>query len=382
MIIYLFWFLLSVLIFWGTLKSEKKTQLQVVALFLLALGTFVGLGDMLGGYDRYIYGELFDDMADVTQSGGNPWRSYSFSFYGSEFGYGSLCALISFITGNRYIFIFIVTLIIYLLLIQSLSRYVDNAPFAVVMFMGLWMFFSFTYLRQILGATIVWLSIKYIINRDIKRFLLIWFIAFSFHNSAIIFLPVYFIPIRKYTPTQVIITMAIAFLFGLSSIPQALFSAYGEINESRVQAGLYERDTGFRWAYLFESVFFIYVIISNYRHISNGKREIVMLNLSLLFCAVLLFFVRSENGGRLGWYYMIGVFCTMSNLCVKRKRILPQGIIMIILSFVLFFRVLDAWSFNLTPYKTFLTPGHTAAEWIYDRYEYDSNYDKDKFYRK
>ena len=149
MIIYLFWFLLSVLIFWGTLKSEKKTQLQVVALFLLALGTFVGLGDMLGGYDRYIYGELFDNMADVTQSGGNPWRSYSFSFYGSEFGYGSLCALISFITGNRYIFIFIVTLIIYLLLIQSLSRYVDNAPFAVVMFMGLWMFFSFTYLRQI-----------------------------------------------------------------------------------------------------------------------------------------------------------------------------------------------------------------------------------------
>jgi len=176
--------------------------------------------------------------------------------------------------------------------------------------------------------------------------------------------------------------MIIALLVGLTSLPQTLFSTYGEINESRIHVQSYDSEVGFRWAYLFESVFFVCVILTNYRQISYEKKDLVMLNLSLLFCAVLLFFVRSENGGRLGWYYMIGVFCTMSNLCVKRKRVLPQGIIMIILSFVLYFRVLNAWSFNLTPYKTFLTPGHTAAEWIYDRYEYDYNYDKDKFYRK
>ena len=190
MFIYLIWFFLSVLICYATLKSKKKRQVQIVAFFLLALGTFVGLGDMLGGYDRYIYGDLYDSMADVTHMGGNPWKSYSFGVYGSEFGYGTLCALLSYITGNRYVFIFILTMIIYVLLLRSLIQYVDNTPFAVVVFMGLWFFFTFTYLRQVIGCTVVWLSIKYIINRDWKRFLLVMFIAYSFHNSAIVFLPI------------------------------------------------------------------------------------------------------------------------------------------------------------------------------------------------
>ena len=71
----------------------------------------------------------------------------------------------------------------------------------------------------------------------------------------------------------------------------------------------------------------------------------------------------------------------MSNICISRRKLLPHGTLMLVVSFFLFFRILDAWSFNLTPYKTFLTPGHTAAEFIYEEYEYDTNYDYDKFYR-
>lgn len=142
MILYLLWFFVSVLIFYGILNSKRKDQLTVVAVFLISLGVFIGLSDMMGGSDRYIYGELFDRMADVTRVGGSPWQSNSFAFYGSEFGYGTLCAILSYITGNRYIFIFILTMIIYILLIISLREYVDNAPFAVIMFMGLWLFLT------------------------------------------------------------------------------------------------------------------------------------------------------------------------------------------------------------------------------------------------
>ena len=78
MLLYLGWFLASVLILYGTLGQSKEDQKAMVTYFLIALGIFVGLGDMLGGYDRYIYGELFDRMADVTHAGGNPWLSYSF----------------------------------------------------------------------------------------------------------------------------------------------------------------------------------------------------------------------------------------------------------------------------------------------------------------
>ena len=272
-------------------------------------------------------------------------------------------------------------MLIYVLLIQSLRRYVDNAPFAVVMFMGLWFFFTFTYLRQVMGAAIVWLSVEYIIKRDLKRFLLIWFIAFSFHNSAIVFLPLYFLPFRKFTPKQVIVLMAVALVIGLSPIPQAIFSAYGDLDADRMSHN-YEADAGFRWAYLIEAGFFLFVILSNYRKISeDDDTGVMMLNIALIFCAILLVFVRSENGGRLSWFFMIGVFCTMSNVCINGNRLFSHGTMMLVVAFFLFYRVLDAWSFNMCPYKTFLTPGHTAAEWIYQQYEYDNNYDVDKFYR-
>lgn len=381
MLIYLAWFFISVILFYSTLKSSKKIQIQMVTMFLLALAVFVGLGDMLGGYDRYIYGELYDSMADVTHGGGNPWTSSSFAFYGGEFGYGTFCALLTYITGNRYIFIFITTMIIYILLIKSLKQYVDNAPFAVVMFMGLWFFFTFTYLRQVIGCTIVWLSIKYIIERDWKRFLLVWFIGYSFHNSAIVFLPMYFLPVRKFSKKQILTVMAVALIVGLTPLPQALFAAYGEVDEGRINAAEYAMNAGFRWAYLIEAAFFLYVILKTYQNISNKAKDVMMLNIALIFCAILLVFVRSENGGRLGWFFMIGVFCTLSNICIKGKRILSHGTVILVVSFFLFYRILDGWAFNLTPYKTFFTPGHTAAEWIYDKYEYDAHYDIDKFHR-
>ena len=381
MIIYLAWFFLSVVVLYATLNSSREKQMAAVTFFLLALGVFVGLGDMLGGYDRYIYGELYDAMADNTKLGRNPWLSYSFAFYGSEFGYGTFCALLTYITSNRYIFIFIATMVIYVLLIQALRKYVDNAPFAVVMFMGLWFFFTFTYLRQVMGAAIVWLSVEYIIKRDLKRFLLIWFIAFSFHNSAIVFLPLYFLPFRKFTPKQVIVLMAVALVIGLSPIPQAIFSAYGEVDADRITSN-YDADAGFRWAYLIEAGFFLFVILSNYSKISEkDDRELMMLNIALIFCAILLVFVRSENGGRLGWIFMIGVFCTMSNICVSDRKVLAHGSLMIAVSFLLFFRILSGWDNLVSPYKSFLTDGVRTPDYIHDRYEYDNNYDVDKFYR-
>ena len=381
MIIYLAWFFASVILCMLTLRSGRRTQVVAMSLFMIALGAFVGLGDMLGGYDRYIYGEVFDLIADSNRMGDNPWTTDAFEFYGTEFGYGTFCALLTYVTSNRYIFIFIATMVIYILLIQSLRQYVDNAPFAVVMFMGLWFFFTFTYLRQVMACSICWLSVRYILDRKLVPFLIVWFIGYSFHNSAIMFLPAYFIPIRRFPIKWVIWVMVGALLVGLTPFPQVLFDTYGDVNEQRINVEDYARDAGFRWAYLIEAVFFLFVILTNYKQIALQKKNIVMLNMALIFCAILLVFVRSENGGRIGWFYMIGVMCTMANLCIKKNKLLTNGAYMMVVAFFLFYRVLDAWAFNMTPYKTFLTPGHTAEEWIYEKYEYDPSYDIDKFYR-
>lgn len=361
-------------------KSKNPKNVKFLAITMTFLGLFVGISDMLGGYDRYIYAELFDAMADVTRAGGNPWKSDSFQFYGGEFGWGTLCALISYITNNRYIFIFIVTIIIYILLFFSFKDYTSNYSFAVLLFLGLWFFFTFTYLRQVLSAATAWIAIRYISRRDLKHFLLVWFIAYSFHNSAVIFLPMYFLPIKKYSETTIMYIMGASLLIGLTPIPTALFQIYGTIDEQRVNVDSLAVEGSFRIAYFVEAAFFIYIILSQYKRIPKKPKTIVLLNMALVFCAILLIFIRSENGGRLGWLFMIGCISTLTLIChLKFNSQLKFA--MLLITFFLYFRIVTGWTTLLSPYKTFFTNGVRPRDGMHYLFEYDNNYDKDKFYR-
>lgn len=378
--IYLLIFAIPVLFFY--VQAKKQNQVVFLACYLVFLALFVGMSDMFGGYDRYIYGEAFDAIADTTSAHGRYWANGDFGYFPSEKGYTVLNILISYFTANRYIFILIITFIIYSLLFVSLKKYASNYPFALILFMGLWFYFTFTYLRQVLGATIVWLSIDFIVRRKFWKFLLVILIAMSIHKSAIIFFPVYFIPIKKFPPRQVILVMAGVLLVGMSSIPNSLFAAYGDMSSVEMQRD-YSASGGFRIEYALEAFFFLYLILSRYRLIKDDKQSIVMLNFTLLFCATLLFFIRSDNGGRLSWYYMIGVIVTISQLVTTGVNKKELSILLIVMCLFLNVRVYNSWQIflNLYPYKTFLSNGFRKGDYSYINYEYDETYTINKLYR-
>ena len=336
---------------------------------------------MFGGYDRYIYAEVFDSIADVTDSRGSYLLNQCFDFFPSEKGYTLLNIIISFFTENRYIFIFVLTAAIYTCLFVSIKRYAVNYPFALILFLGLWFFFTFTYLRQVLGATIVWLSIPYIIKRKFWKSLAICLVAMSIHKSAIIFLPVYFIANKEFSVKQIKRAMLILLIIGMSPLPNALFTAYGDVSQVEMQAD-YSSAGGLRIAYLLEVGFFFWIILKNYHTPISNPTQRVLINIALLFCATLLFFIRSENGGRLSWYYMIGIICTLTTIATKkinRKNLAP---LLIVVCFFLMLRIYDSWQPTLYPYKTFLTDGHRQGDPVWEKYEYDAHYDGNKFYRK
>jgi len=363
--------------------STKSTVFLVCWLATLAL--FVGFSDMLGGYDRYIYGELFDEVADVRRAGGEIQSAYIFELYSSEFGFSWLNVAISYITANRYIFILILTIVIYSLLFISFKKYVDNYPFALVLFMGLIFFFTFTYLRQLVGVGVGWLSIEYVYKRKLWKFLAIVLLATLIHNSAIILLPIYFLPIKQYSKKLVIVLMVFCFIVGITGIPSAVFDIYGSVSEMEGRGQNYaQNEVGFKIEYILEAFFFLYFILRNYEKVPKTPTKIVLLNMALLFCAVLLIFSRSLNGGRLGWYYLIGLISTLSLVVPNGKRIGGQFLVLSIFSCFLFLRILlFAWGplGTLYPYKSFFTNGVRKGDWVHDKWEYDQDYDRDKFYR-
>ena len=142
--LYLTIFFFIVLLYVVTINNPQSKRVLIGVMAFLAI--FVGISDMLGGYDRYIYGEVFDEVTDVMQGGRNLFSTSLFRLYGNEFGYCLLNICVGLFTSNRYIFILVVTLIIYVCIYFSFKRYVSNYAFAIVLFLGLWFFFSFTYL--------------------------------------------------------------------------------------------------------------------------------------------------------------------------------------------------------------------------------------------
>ena len=97
---------------------------------------------------------------------------------------------------------------------------------------------------------------------------------------------------------------------------------------------------------------------------------------------MLLVFIRSDNGGRFAWHFMIGMIATITHIAtnpIYKNQAITSGLI--ILFCVLFLRILTLWGGLLCPYKSFFTNGHREGDYIYNVYEYDQRYDRDKFYK-
>ena len=376
--VYIIIFIFFLLLYICRQRNLSKTSFIII--FML-LSLFVGISDMLGGYDRYIYGELFDSTADLIRyENGDIKTSPLYNLYFNEIGYVISNVTISHITANRYIFILILTLITYFLISRSIIRYCCNYQLATVLFLGLIFFFTFTYLRQMLSFSIGWMAIRYIYDRKLWKFLLFVFIAFLFHNSAIILLPLYFIPIRKYNVTIIIIIGIISLSVGLSNIIGASYDAYGDLMNDR-RGGYSFDQSGFRIEYLFEATIFLILLLPFHKYIPNTRKYIVLYNVGIYFSIILLVFVKSINGGRMAWFAAIGLISTLTYLCQRLNKMPNYRITVLTICLFLYLRILFAWGILLSPYKTFFTNGHRDSDFIYEIFEYDHNYDIDKFYR-
>ncbi len=373
----------SILIFVFFQKSLTIKQKRIfLAFWIVYISLICGLKDMLGGYDCYIYSEVFDACSDDIDKGVSIIDNAAIIMNPTELGFGLFNIIIGYITANRYIFLLLSTFITFYLFYLSFSHYTKYPFLAFFIFFCIFYFFTFTYTRQVMAVGITWLSIPYAIKRKPIPFFLIVLLAVSFHNSAALFALLYFIANKRFSKKEILIFLSLSLLLGLTPIGNLLFSILGgAMNESKAQSSLSHADTA-NYMYLLEALFFFILIYIKYEDIPKKKLTTCMLNISLLFIFVLTFFIKFSDGGRMSWYFLIGIATTMAHIGMKGANSTYIKIIIIITVSLLYFRLLlGGWSGILTPYKSFLSDGPSSDLQTWSKYEYDHNYNRDKFYR-
>ncbi|WP_455253138.1 EpsG family protein [Prevotella melaninogenica] len=375
---YIILFAVTTLLAWVYTGNTKVSKF-LFFFFCLCLGLFVGLADMLGGYDRYIYSEVFQSMQENVMKG-NLLSEEFITYFGKEPIFGLINNVIAYFTPNRYIFILAYTLLLYMVYAFNFYRYTKNPFFALLVFEGLMFFFTFTYLRQVLAAGVIWLAIPFVSQRKFKKYLLFVVLATLIHNSAAYMILLYFIPRRKFEKKYIVIFMLTLLIIGISGVTKFVFSVSGDVvSNARVAGYADTAEIGFRIEYVIEAMLFLSILLLNYKRIDEDALSLTLANVYLMFCGVLLFFCKSSDGGRIAWYCLIGVIVILERLCRPKSAVALKGFITV-MCFVLFYRILSAWGILLYPYKTFLTPGIRQGDFIEELYEYDHAYDNDKLY--
>ncbi len=381
MIVYLIPFVFILMLVFNTRNLTSKQSTYLFAIFIIIIGAICGFRDMLGGYDSYIYAEVFDLTSDEIDRGISPVLTFAFEANEKEQGFALFNVLIAYVTGNRYIFLLFINIFIFISIFIHIRRLSNNPLLSVFILFCMFYFFSFTYLRQVMAACIAWYAIPYAVKRKPIQFFLIVILAVSFHNSAALFGLVYFIANQRFSRSQILLLMALSIVIGLTPVGAYLFKILGgSMNEMKAESVI-EHANSARIEYILEAGFFFVLIFFKYESIAKDKLSTCMLNIALLFMFVLTFFVKFTDGGRMSWFFLIGIAVVIAQVAENLQESPMFKFTTVLVVSMLYFRVLMSWGPLLMPYKSFLSDGVRPDDTTWAKYEYDHSYDIDKFYR-
>ncbi|WP_342042524.1 EpsG family protein [Bacillus sp. OTU2372] len=151
----------------------------------------------------------------------------SFEFKG-DFGFELLQVLLYKISDNPQLLVFTTALITNVLVVLVLYKYSRMIEISLFVFIASGMHtVTMNGIRQSLAAAIVFAATKYLHNGKWFKFILVVLLASTIHQTALIFIPIYFIVRREAwtKSTFIILMIGVGITFGFNEFSKLLFNA-------------------------------------------------------------------------------------------------------------------------------------------------------------
>ena len=132
------------------------------------------------------------------------------------------------ISDDPQLLIFTTALITNVLIVITLYKYSRMIELSLFVFIASGIYtVSMNGIRQSMAAAIIFAATKYILDGNFKKFLLVILLAATIHQTALIFIPIYFIVRRKAwtKDTYILLGLGVLLAAGFSEFSESLFSA-------------------------------------------------------------------------------------------------------------------------------------------------------------
>lgn len=323
-------------------KPSKKKKVYFCAIISLQWILISGLrapkiGADTAGYmrtfervDGFSWQYIFKLVKDTYIYGVTPSSPAENSLY-KDPGYLIFQKIVHIFTDNTQIYLLIVAAIIFSSLAYFIYKNSEEPVFSYILFSTLfYSFYAITGIRQALAtALIVFIGFEFIKERKIWKFVLIAVIAYTLHKSAIVFVPFYFLAVKKITWKYLgILSGLILFFFSLGS--RFILSVGALLGYDR--ESVYHANTT---TYTMIMALVGIAVIVFFRRVQRRSQfKGMMLNGTLLAVALTFFTLIDQSMMRVQQYYALFLMFSIPDIlnCFnKESKTILRGMCIVIL---------------------------------------------------
>lgn len=137
-----------------------------------------------------------------------------------EIGYWILTKIVQVFSDNAFVMLFLASLITIGFIFAAFRSLSNNVAFSIfLLFISRYYFISMNGVRQMMACAVLLFALKYAITRSFKKYFALCLLATSFHYSAIIVFPVYWLMNIEWNRTRLAIVFSASAVLGLFAFP-------------------------------------------------------------------------------------------------------------------------------------------------------------------
>jgi len=206
-VVYIFFYLFALLA--EQLKEFDKRNVLILTCVVLTF--MAGFRNPAIWNDTSIYVTSFNDFTKPFYE----WSTVDAPFGYSEYGFYFLGVIFKTFSTNSTAYLTFIAALSFLFLYKDFRRYCYYPIFGVCAYISrFYLTRNYMQIRAGLSYAIILWAVQYITKRDWKRYFLWVFIAYQFHHSALLAVPLYFLCLIKLKRWHILVGIIIAFIIG------------------------------------------------------------------------------------------------------------------------------------------------------------------------